>query len=134
MVRVNTRGEVEFAFFRPASLKVYLVGDFNGWHRTSLPMQCTEEGYWTYRLRLSPGHYQFKYLADGEWYPDYAAFGLEPGGLGAWNSVVLVNPPVEETQPSPRQNLRAEEFVAIHEPLPLPSPRQPKRIRQLVEA
>lgn len=95
MISVSGNGEVEFQFFRPAAQQVLLVGDFNRWDRASLPMQRGRDGSWVRSLRLAPGVYQFKYLADGDWYPDYAAFGLEQGGLGAWNSVVVVSPTCE---------------------------------------
>ena len=50
-------------------------------------------------MRLAPGFYQFKYLADSEWYFDHAAFGMERGPLGAWNSVVLVREEAGDTEP-----------------------------------
>ena len=90
MVVKLDNSEMEFRFFRPKAAQVFLVGDFNGWHTGSLPMSRTESGWWVYRLHLAPGSYQFKYLADGEWFMDYAAFGLERGPLG-WNSVVLAD-------------------------------------------
>lgn len=95
MINVSGNGEVEFQFFRPAAQQVALVGDFSSWDTSVLPMRRRRDGWWVHRLRLAPGVYQFKYLADGEWYPDYAAFGLERGGLGVWNSVLLVGPPEE---------------------------------------
>jgi hypothetical protein len=45
-------------------------------------------GWWGYRLRLAPGSYQFKHLADGHWYVDSTAFGVEQGPFG-WSAVVL---------------------------------------------
>jgi 1,4-alpha-glucan branching enzyme len=83
----RSNGEFEFHFFRPQAQDVHLLGDFNDWDREALPMTREDNGDWVCRLRLPRGTYQFKYLADGEWYADYAAFGLEwtPSGL---NSVV----------------------------------------------
>ena len=92
MVTHTTEGEVEFRFYRPGASEVTLAGDFNDWHRTSIPMARAPDGYWRHRLRLGPGVYQFKYHCDGEWYADYAAFGLEHGPYG-WNSVVRVDSP-----------------------------------------
>jgi len=71
-----------FRFLRPAASQVYLVGDFNGWHHHQLPMSRTADGCWTAALRLAPGMYQFRYLADGEWFVDYASFGVEHGPFG----------------------------------------------------
>ena len=99
MVSEYISGDVEFCFFRPEASGVFLCGDFNSWSRTALPMTRMDAGWWKCRLRLATGTYQFKYLADSEWYPDYAAFGLERGPLGAWNSVVLVNPEPADAEP-----------------------------------
>ena len=82
--------EGEFHFFRPQARQVFLVGDFNGWNPSVTPMTRTESGEWTHHLSLRRGVYQFKYLADDEWFLDYAAFGLEEGPFG-WNSVVVVD-------------------------------------------
>lgn len=92
MVVQRMHGEVEFRFLRPAAQRVFLVGDFNGWNRAALPMQATGDGWWACRLCLPEGSHQFQYLADGKSYLDYAAFGLERGPLGTWNSVVVVGP------------------------------------------
>ena len=90
--------EVEFHFFRPQARHVFLVGDFNGWNRTVTPMTASESGEWTHHMSLRRGVYQFRYLADDEWFLDYAAFGIEKGPYG-WNSVVVVD---DSLDPSPR--------------------------------
>ena len=95
MVRQIRKGVVEFSFFRPYANHVTLSGDFNGWHQTSLPMSKGSDGWWRYRLKLAPGCYQFRYLADGQWHTDYAAFGLHKGPYG-YNSVVKVELPESE--------------------------------------
>lgn len=89
MVEQQADGTIEFRFFRPEARTVNLSGDFNAWHETCMPMERRGGGWWTYRLWLAPGVYQFRYIADGVWLPDYAAFGLEGGPFG-WNSVLLV--------------------------------------------
>ncbi|MDM8006133.1 MAG: hypothetical protein QUV05_08310 [Phycisphaerae bacterium] len=91
MVTQLPDGTVEFRFYRPGARHVTLAGEFNGWNRTSLPMHVHSDGWWRYVIRLTPGCYQFRYLADGEWHTDYAAFGLEHGPFGV-NSVVKVEP------------------------------------------
>lgn len=90
MVSVRS-GVVEFKFYRPQAGQVHLAGDFNGWRLGELPMQQTEDGHWLARLRLPAGDFRFRYCADGQWYTDYAAFGLEPGRFGL-DSVVRVEP------------------------------------------
>ena len=80
---------VEFRFFRPAARCVHLAGDFNGWRQNELPMIKDDQGYWFARMRLPAGEFKFRYNADGQWYTDYAAFGIEPGRFGM-DSIVRV--------------------------------------------
>ena len=81
MVTVN--GEwVEFRFFRPQASQVHLAGEFNGWRDRELPMVRSPEGYWMARIKLPAGEFRFRYCADGTWFTDYAAFGVEPGRFG----------------------------------------------------
>lgn len=87
MTRELPDGTTEFRFFRPQVSQLSLVGDFNGWSTRSMPMSREADGWWVFRLRLAPGTYQFRYFGDGQWYTDYAAFGLERGPFG-WNSVI----------------------------------------------
>lgn len=80
---VTLNGEwIEFKFFRPSAKQVHLAGDFNNWREGELPMVHLGDGYWTARLRLPAGEFRFRYCADGEWYTDFAAFGVEPGRFG----------------------------------------------------
>lgn len=73
---------VEFSFFRPNAERVHVVGEFNDWRSNELPMMRGPDGYWRMRLRLPAGEFRFRYCADGEWYTDYAACGLEPSEFG----------------------------------------------------
>ena len=87
---VTVRGNiVEFSFFRPQAGHVHLVGDFNHWRGADMPMARSTDGYWRARLRLPTGEFRFRYCADGNWFTDYAAFGVEHDVLGL-NSIVRV--------------------------------------------
>lgn len=79
---------VEFLFFRPNAQNVHLAGDFNDWQH-NLPMERSNDGYWSACIDLPAGEFKFKYCADGEWFTDYAAFGVEPGQFGM-DSIVRV--------------------------------------------
>jgi 1,4-alpha-glucan branching enzyme len=81
MVRVDDQF-AEFSFYRPQARRVHLTGDFNDWREGELPMTRTPDGYWTARMRLPAGEFRFRYCADGEWFTDFAAFGVEPGRFG----------------------------------------------------
>ena len=80
---------VEFSFYRPGARQVHLAGDFNGWRVNELAMVRGQDGYWHAKMKLPPGEFRFRYCADGEWFADYAAFGVEPGRFGL-DSVVRV--------------------------------------------
>ncbi|MBS3733587.1 MAG: isoamylase early set domain-containing protein [Phycisphaerae bacterium] len=89
---VTVHGQwAEFRFFRPAADRVELAGDFNDWREGQLPMSREDDGYWTARMRLPVGEFRFRYRADGQWFTDYAAFGVEPGRFGL-DSIVRVPP------------------------------------------
>ncbi len=80
---------VQFAFYRPQADRVFLAGEFNEWHASELPMAKTSDGRWVAKIRLPAGDFKFRYCADGEWFADYAAFGVAPGPFGL-DSVVRV--------------------------------------------
>lgn len=89
---VNINGEwAEFRFYRPEAASVYLVGDFNDWQEDQLAMARRSDGDWVAKVRLPAGEFKFRYCADGQWFTDYAAFGVEPGRFGM-DSVVKVAP------------------------------------------
>ena len=92
MVNVEN-GTVEFSFFRPEAQAVHIAGDFNNWRTDQLKMKRGQDGYWTCRLQLPAGVYKFRYYADGTWYTDYAAFGVDPGQFGM-DSILNVRPPM----------------------------------------
>jgi 1,4-alpha-glucan branching enzyme len=103
MVTVN-HNEAEFRFFRPSARAVYLVGEFNGWNQDDMPMKKSAKGYWTSKLRLPCGSFRFRYWADGQWFTDFAAFGVEPGPYGPVG-VVYVPEPAVAAAPAPSREL-----------------------------
>ena len=100
---------VEFSFYRPGANEVFIIGDFNGWQYGAMSMERQDDGYWLSKLELPPGEFKFRYFADGQWFTDYAAFGVEPGVFG-FDSVVRV----------PRRTLKvASEPVRITRKAPM---------------
>jgi hypothetical protein len=80
---VETSGKwAKFSFYRPEAGHVELVGEFVGSGRRRLPMIRTRTGHWVAALRLPPGVHKFRYCADGDWYCDFASFGVEYGPFG----------------------------------------------------
>ena len=89
MTSVRTNGEVEFRFFRASARDVAVVGDFTQWQEKAISMRHEGKGWWTARVSLEPGEYRFRYVADGQWFTDFASHGVELKKQ-VWNSVLLV--------------------------------------------
>ena len=91
---VATSKKVSVTFEMPAEIEaesLAVVGDFNDWDVSATLMQKRKDGSWSKTVRLDPGAYRFRYLADGrEWHNDPAADDYEPSGLGEDNCVVVV--------------------------------------------
>lgn len=83
--------DVTFTYAGPASSRVHLAGDFNGWSTTRHPMARNANGTWTAKLTLAPGSYQYRFLVDGTtWTSDDANPQHRDDPLGGRNSVVTV--------------------------------------------
>lgn len=87
--RMNN-GLTEFKFFRPHAREVMLVGDFTRWCEQPISMLPVGDGWWKTSAPIAAGEYRFRYLADGTWYTDYAANGIERCEFG-WDSVLVVS-------------------------------------------
>ena len=80
---VTVKGNVaKFMFYHRHAKRVFIAGDFNNWQENQLFMTRDKNGYWSASIKLPPGEFKFRYCADGQWFTDYAAFGVEPGHLG----------------------------------------------------
>jgi 1,4-alpha-glucan branching enzyme len=72
---------------------VHVVGDFNQWETTAMPMRKLRSGGFSVTLDLAVGReYQFRYLINGsDWVNDGAADKYVPTAYpGVDNSVVVV--------------------------------------------
>lgn len=82
---------VKFVFLAPQAGKVSLVGDFNGWDSTKVPMVRTpNSGLWTVTLPMTAGRHLYQFVVDGAWLPDPSAPIAGDDGFGHANSVKLV--------------------------------------------
>ncbi len=61
---------VEFAIYLPRVENLSLVGNFNHWNPEHDFLEKGEDGIFRLRLRLKPGEYVYKYVADGRWILD----------------------------------------------------------------
>jgi 1,4-alpha-glucan branching enzyme len=100
-------GMVEFRFFRPQAQRAYIAGDFNNWRSGEIAMARNSDGHWVARMKLPAGEFRFRYCADGEWFTDYAAFGVEPGRFGLDSVVRVAQPTLRMTPASIEEDERA---------------------------
>ena len=66
--------------------KVLLAGSFTNWQTAALPMTLTDSG-WSATVKLNPGKYLYKFIADGNWMTDPDNIVTENDGEGNTNSV-----------------------------------------------
>jgi hypothetical protein len=91
---LNGGGEVKVQFVLPEERlhgKVSVVGEFNDWDPTALPLRKRANGTRSASIVLETGRrYAFRYVGEGDrWYDEETADSAEPNGLGGWNSVVV---------------------------------------------
>lgn len=88
-------GKIRVTFEYPGASRtrsVHLVGDFNGWDETAMPMKRKDRGdTWRVQLELEKGReFQFRYLVDQtSWHNDWHADRYIPNIHGSDNSVIV---------------------------------------------
>ena len=93
MVKVNPKTKrVIFTFQPPARVKkVSVAGEFNLWDPTATPMKKDAKGLWKTSIKLGPGEYQFRYVADGmNWFSDGSTPRV-PNIFGSENSLLKID-------------------------------------------
>ena len=82
---------VRFVFVAPYASRVSLVGDFNAWNPSSLPMHRSTDGRaWMLDVPLTAGRHVYAFIVDGDLAPDPAAPRAGDDDFGMPSSVVLV--------------------------------------------
>jgi 1,4-alpha-glucan branching enzyme len=89
MTELGKDGIVRFSFYRPGVSGVSIATDVADWEPQH-SMHSNGNGWWSATLALSGGEYRFRYVADGEWYTDFASNGVEHRKGGGWDSVLVV--------------------------------------------
>ncbi len=85
----NSHKPVNFYCAAPDAKLVALAGDFNRWQ--PLPMQRTVDGWWLAQVHLCHGHYQYRFLVDGEPMLDPHATGIVRDEQGERASLMAVS-------------------------------------------
>lgn len=82
--------KVKFTLKAPEASEVYLTGEFIHWNPNSLPMKKDKEGVWKTEIKLPPGRYEYKYVADDAWVEDNPGAEPIPNPFGTQNFVISV--------------------------------------------
>src|SRR5258707_6534415 len=61
----NMSKPINFYYARPDARSVSLIGDFNYWDPSSLPMQRRVDGWWFIQVPLTHGYHHYLFLVDG---------------------------------------------------------------------
>ena len=87
------RGQVIFICdCLPDARRIYLAGNFNDWNPKARRMVKVKGGSSRARLKLPPGQYEYKFVADDVWLNDPAADAQVQNQHGTLNSVASVTP------------------------------------------
>jgi hypothetical protein len=69
--------------------KIFLAGNFNAWNPSDPKYLLKDDGppngLWSITVKLAPGTYQYKFVADGKWIKDPSSPGSAPDGFGGQN-------------------------------------------------
>ncbi len=74
---------------KPNETSVFLMGSFNSWNRTTLPMKRVD-GVFERTLLLDAGRYEYKFVVDGKEVIDEKNPVKQPNGFGGYNSIIDV--------------------------------------------
>ena len=82
---------VRFAFAAPSARRVSLVGDFNRWNPSAVPMRRGPDGRtWIADVSLAPGRHVFAFAVDGGLRSDPTAPRAVEDDFGVPSSVIVV--------------------------------------------
>ncbi len=84
---------VRLELLRPQARAVFVAGSFNNWQPTATPLEPTGDGRWVVQLSLSPGRYEYRFIADGDWVDDPTAKQVVPNPHGGANALLVVSAP-----------------------------------------
>jgi len=61
---------VEFAIYLPSVSNLSIAGNFNNWNPEHDILEKDKDGVFRLKMRLKPGEYIYRYIADGNWILD----------------------------------------------------------------
>ena len=88
--RLPSLSEVVFSLLAPQAQEVYVTGDFNDWKLNDNSRMRPDSGNWTKRIKLTTGHYHYRFVIDGKWTEDPNNPTKEANPYGQMDSLVEV--------------------------------------------
>jgi hypothetical protein len=85
---------IPFALSRPNARRVAVVGDFDEWSPTAVPMTRDGAGTWTATVALAPGRHAYAFVVDDSvWVTDPRAPLERDADYGRSHSIIIVGHP-----------------------------------------
>jgi hypothetical protein len=91
IVSVGRSSAVHFQIDAPSARRVSLVGDFDGWNPSAIPMRRSGSGAWIIDVQLPAGRHAFAFSVDGHLTIDPTAALAADDNFGVPSSVVVVD-------------------------------------------
>ena len=85
----TARRKVEFQLEIGPGHDVGVAGSFNNWENRRM-VDRDGDGIYRCVMLLEPGHYEYKFIVDGEWKLDDSNPNFCPNSLGTLNSVLVL--------------------------------------------
>lgn len=79
-----------FKIHAPSAQRVSVAGTFNNWDPQKISAKKDLKGYWTVRMGLHPGRYEYKFVVDGNWILDPKCNSKVVNNFGTENSVIEI--------------------------------------------
>lgn len=99
---------------KPNEINVFLMGSFNSWNRTNLPMTFTN-GAFECMLSLDAGRYEYKFVVNGKEVIDEKNPIKQPNGFGGYNSIIDVqSPTAKRTYLHPIETRVRNDMTELH--------------------
>lgn len=91
MAKISSSKTASFKLHAPNAKKVAVAGSFNNWNIKDLNAKKDTKGYWSAKVNLKPGRYEYKFFVDGTWVNDpHCSAGCITNSFGSQNCVLEI--------------------------------------------
>jgi len=91
MINKISKKSITFKFYSPEAQSVFIAGCFNDWNPSANPLKKNKDGNWSTVIKLTPGNYEYRFIADGRWRDDPTCESRCINQYGSYNCVLNVN-------------------------------------------